>query len=74
MSDASTAQVAVGSKSQKVGDPVSWGAASSPGIDGVCPQRVDARFHRFKQTTTAGDTNFTRSVGLELDLQEAGER
>jgi hypothetical protein len=73
LTDAATVQVAVGSKAQKVSDAIAWGAASVPGVDGVCPQRADARFHRFKETNSAGD-NWTRSVGLELDLQEAGER
>lgn len=73
LSDASTAQVAVGSKAQKASDAIVWGVPSGPGVDGICPQRADARYHRFKSTTNAGDS-WTRSVGLELDLQEAGER
>lgn len=73
LTDAAAAQVAVGSKAQKVSDAVAWAAATAPGVDGVCPQRADARFHRFRQTTSAGD-DWERSVGLELDLQEAGER
>lgn len=71
--DATTAQISIGTKPQNVSDAIVWKAPSSRGVDGVCPQRADARYHRFKQTTTAGDV-WTRSVGLELDLQEAGER
>lgn len=73
MSDAATAQVAIGSKSQLTSDPVVWNPPSSRGVDGVCPQRLDARYMRFKHTTGAGDT-WTRATGLELDLQASGER
>jgi hypothetical protein len=71
--DASGVQVAVGTKSQLTSDPVVWRPASAQGADGTCPQRADARYHRFKMTTPAG-ANWSRAVGLELDLQEAGER
>jgi len=71
--DADTVHVAVGSKPQKTSDALAWGAAVAPGVDGSCPQRADARYHRFRQTTDAGD-DWTRSVGLEVDVQKAGER
>lgn len=73
LTDSATAQIAVGTKAQNVSDTVVWGAASSRGVDGVCPQRADARYARFRETDIAGAT-WTRSKGLELDLAEAGER
>jgi hypothetical protein len=73
LADSSTAQIAVGSKSQSLKDAVVWGAASPQGVDGVCPQRVDARYTRFRLTDIAGAV-WTRDKGLEVALGEAGER
>jgi hypothetical protein len=70
--DARSAKIAVGSK-WAVWDAISWQPPSSMGVDGMCPQRVDGRALRFRQTTDAGDV-WTRSPGIELDLQQAGER
>jgi hypothetical protein len=71
--DAATAKVAVGSKNEATSNSVSWGPLVSLGVDGSCPQRTDARYLRFEQTTDANDT-WTRSVGLELELDGAGSR
>jgi hypothetical protein len=71
--DAAGVQVALGVKSQATKDALVWNPASSLDVDGVCHQRADARYARFKQTTVAGET-WTRSKGLEVDLSEAGER
>jgi hypothetical protein len=73
LADSATAQIAVGSKSQSLKDAVVWGAASPQGVDGVCPQRVDARYTRFRLTDIAGAA-WTRDKGLEVALGEAGER
>jgi hypothetical protein len=71
--DAAGVQVAVGIKNEATKDAVAWKTATGLGVDGVCPQRADGRYHRAKQTTVAGET-WTRSIGLELELQDAGER
>ncbi len=71
--DASGVQVAVGEREQADKDGVVWNPASSLGVDGVCPQRFDARLLRYRQTTPAG-ASWTRSSGLEVAIQKAGLR
>lgn len=71
--DCATVQVAVGAKNEATSDSIAYAAASSLGVDGNCPARTDARYLRFKQTTGAGDS-WTRAVGLELALDDGGER
>jgi hypothetical protein len=71
--DASGVQIAVGEREQATKDTIAWNAATSLGVDGVCPQRVDGRYLRFRQTIPAA-ASWTRSSGLELEVAEAGER
>jgi hypothetical protein len=71
--DSSSVQIAVGSKNEATKDTVSWGAGSSLGVDGSCPQRTDARYLRYRQTTSAND-DWSRSVGLELEIAGGGRR
>jgi hypothetical protein len=71
--DSSTVKVAVGAKNEATKDSVAWGALSLCGSDGNCPARTDARYLRYWQTTDAND-NWSRSVGLELDLAGGGRR
>jgi hypothetical protein len=71
--DAPTVKVAVGHKNQIVSNAVVWQPASSPGVDGVCPQRIDARYMRFRATTDASDV-WSRATGIEVDMQAGGAR
>jgi hypothetical protein len=71
--DAQGAKISVGEKVQATWNSPNWRAPTGLGVDGVCPQRVDGRYLRFRQTTEAGEP-WTRAAGLELELQEAGER
>jgi hypothetical protein len=71
--DAPGVQVAVGTRSQLPSDPIVWNPATVQGVDGVCPQRADARYHRFK-VTAPNEAVWTRGTGVEVEMQEAGER
>jgi hypothetical protein len=71
--DCATVTVAVGEREQATKDAVAWNPAATLGVDGVCPQRFDGRYLRYWQTTPAG-AEWTRSSGLEIDLQAAGAR
>ncbi len=71
--DAATAKVAVGEREQATKDVVAWNPATSLGVDGVCPQRFDARYMRFRATTDAGD-EWTRASGIEAEIMAAGRR
>src|SRR5690606_22958185 len=73
ISDAATAKIAVGEREQASKDVVAWQPATAMGVDGVCPQRLDARFLRYKHTTDAGDS-WTRAVGIEVALAGTGKR
>jgi hypothetical protein len=65
--------IAVGTKNQRDSDPIVWKAPTSPGVDGKCPQRVDARLLRYRMAGDAGN-DWSRAVGLELDVQASGLR
>jgi hypothetical protein len=65
--------VAVGTRAQRDSDPIVWKTATSPGVDGICPQRADARTLRYRMAGNAGNS-WSRAVGLELDMEAAGER
>ena len=71
--DAAGVLMAVGEREQTSKDTVVWGAATALGVDGVCPQRKDARYIRYRQTTVANE-NWTRSSGLEVEMRKAGRR
>lgn len=71
--DAAGVTVAVGEREQATKDTVVWNPATALGVSGVCPQRFDGRFLRYRQLTVAGET-WTRSSGLEIDVQGSGER
>lgn len=73
ITDALTARVAVGEREQTGHDVVTWQAATSQGVDGICPQRFDARYLRYRLTTDLGDT-WQRAVGLETNMISAGKR
>ena len=71
--DAATSKVAVGEREQASKDAVAWNPATALGVDGVCPQRFDARYMRFRHTTEAND-NWTRASGLEPEIMASGRR
>lgn len=71
--DAVGAQVAVGEREQNTSDSVIWNAATAKGVDGVCPQRSDCRYPRFKMTAVAGEA-WNRASAIEVDLEPAGMR
>jgi hypothetical protein len=71
--DASGVLVAVGEREQATKDTVVWNAATALGVDGICPQRFDARYLRYRQTTPAAAV-WTRSSGIEAHLKAGGSR
>lgn len=71
--DSANVQVSVGAKNEATRDSIVWASSNALGVDGSCPARTDARYIRFKQTTPANDS-WTRSVGLEPELQTGGQR
>lgn len=71
--DAETARVAIGEREQATKDVIAWRSPTAMGVDGVCPQRVDGRYLRYRLTTDAGD-DWSRAVGLEITLRGTGKR
>jgi hypothetical protein len=71
--DAAGVTVAVGEREQATKDAVVWNAASGLGVSGICPQRFDGRYLRYRQTTLAGEA-WTRASGLEIEVQGSGVR
>ncbi len=71
--DAAGARVAIGHRGQRPSDPIVWNPASSQGVDGLCPHRVDARYMRYRATTAAGEP-WTRAVGVEVSRIKSGGR
>lgn len=65
--------IAVGAKNQRDSDAVVWSPPTSPGVDGKCPARVDARMLRYRMAGNAGNS-WSRAVGVELDVQATGGR
>lgn len=54
-------------------DASSWGAESGMQADGVCPQRVDARFARIRVRIPAGAV-WTEALGAEVVAEPGGVR
>jgi hypothetical protein len=73
MIDATGARVAVGERLQTSADSVSWLPSTARGVDGVCPQRADARHVRYRLSTTAGES-WTRATGIEVKMRASGRR
>jgi hypothetical protein len=71
--DDTATTVAVGIRAQRDSDPIIWNPATSPGVDGKCPARADARTLRYRMAGNAANT-WSRAVGIELDVQPSGER
>lgn len=71
--DAAGVKMAVGERDARSADAVVWATATALERDGVCPQRTDGRYLRFRMTTLAGET-WNRATGLELRLTQRGRR
>jgi hypothetical protein len=71
--DCSAVTMAVGARAQEGADAVAWNSPVSLGVDGSCPQRIDARYVRYRQATPANQ-NWTRAVGIEPLLRASGRR
>jgi len=52
---------------------INYSTATSPSSDGVCPQRVAARYVRAKVSIAAGGT-WTHAAGVDPDIQPDGGR
>ena len=52
---------------------VNYNAGTAPGVDGMCPQRVDARYLRARLTIPAGST-WSHAQGIEADAVPTGAR
>jgi len=65
------ATLALGTRSG-VNDPVSWSASVSPNSQtGLCPFRVNARYHRARMTITGG---FDHAFGVEAEGKQVGKK
>lgn len=71
--DAAGVTVAVGEREQASKDAVVWNPATPLGVSGICPQRFDGRYLRYRQNTAAGEP-WTRSSGIEVDIKAGGKR
>jgi hypothetical protein len=67
-----TSQVSVGYRDTQGGS-ITYTTATSQGADGVCPQRVSARYMRGKWTAGSGDT-WTHCQALEPTVRPEGAR
>jgi hypothetical protein len=71
--DSAAATVAIGHRPQRPSDALVWQGATSQGVDGLCPQRIDARYMRHRMSIPAND-DWTRAVGLEVSKIKSGGR
>jgi hypothetical protein len=72
MVDGGTVTAAVGYRSTPSAS-ISYTSATSAGDDGVCPQRIAARYTRAKVSIAAGGS-WTHAMGVEPRLTPDGER
>ena len=68
--DTTAAQVAIGSR-VRLGDSVSYNAATSQETNGDCPQRADNRYHRARVTIPAGEA-WTEAQGVDFEAVDGG--
>ena len=68
--DGGTHTVSVGHRSTQAGT-VSFPTASSENSSGICPVRVNDRYHRFRVSNTG---NFTDAIGVDVRYVETGDR
>lgn len=68
--DGDSATISVASRN-RLSDTHSFGSAISQRDSGICPVRVDARYHRYRISTT-GD--FKKIQGVEVDFEPGSER
>lgn len=71
--DASGARISIGARNEDDANAIIWSAPSSRGVDGACPQRVDARLTRHRLTTLAAES-WKRASGLEINMRATGRR
>jgi hypothetical protein len=55
------------------GGTVSYTTATTQGLDGTCPHRIDARYMRARVSVSAGAT-WTHLQGVEIDARQTGRR
>ena len=67
--EGNSATVAVGSRNLLSASPM-FGNAISQTASGYCPQRVDARYHRYRISTS----DFDWIQGVEVEVEPGGER
>lgn len=70
--DGGTATAAVGTR-DATGEAVTYGTATAAEADGVCPQRVSARYARAR-VQIAADGSWTHALGIEPIVQPDGDR
>lgn len=70
--DGGTATAAVGTR-DATGETVTYGTATAAEADGVCPQRVSARYARAR-VQIAADGSWTHALGIEPIVQPDGDR
>lgn len=71
--DAAGAQISIGGRNQDDANTIVWSTPTSRGVDGTCPQRVDARLTSHRLRTLAAE-NWHRASGLEINMRATGRR
>ncbi len=70
--DGGTVTAAIGSRVSPSGSVV-YGTPTPAGVDGICPQRISARYARAQVNIVAGGA-WTHALGVDATMQPAGER
>lgn len=71
--DGSTGSAAIASR-QALSAPAEYTAFVAANSDGRCPLRSNGRFHRIAVQTATSDTSWDTIVGVEVEIQKAGNR
>lgn len=70
MVEGGTASIQVGTRNLQSETPV-FGMSSSQNINGLCPVRSNARYHRYR---VVPDSSFDHIEGVEIDFSQEGDR
>lgn len=70
--DGGAPTVSIGSRAQ-LGATINYSTATAVGVDGICPQRVSARYNRARVSIPA-TTAWTHAQGVEPIVQPDGDR